>query len=213
MKMRDWTHRRLKSNHLNHLNFTDFHQFGSKVCVYSLCTRVRSGPAASELKVSEMVLGEDCLLRSMLLIIGLVPTDRTLNPSQMTFLMTSYKKSRERRCREPPQTTAMMATPWTSTWPWLVIYTCVDNGDNDLYSLQSSFCFPSVYHSSGVESCPPGLRSENFPSRVEKSGFHLLGDARPEIWNCAEEGSPYVTALLQYVIPVIWFQNAILSVF
>lgn len=76
MKMRDWTHRRLKSNHLNHPSFTDFHscfshnQFGSKVCVYSLCTRVMSGRAVSELKVSEMVLGEDCLLRSILLIIG-----------------------------------------------------------------------------------------------------------------------------------------------
>lgn len=65
MKQRDCIHRRLKSKRLNHLCFTDFHsryshsQFGSKVCVYCLGTRVRSGPEVSELKVSEMVLGED----------------------------------------------------------------------------------------------------------------------------------------------------------
>lgn len=66
MRQRDWTHRRLKSKRLNDLSFTDFHscyshsQFGSKVCVYCLGTRVKSGPEVSELKVSEMVLGEDC---------------------------------------------------------------------------------------------------------------------------------------------------------
>lgn len=125
----------------------------------------------SELKVSEMVLGEDCLLRSMLLIIGLVPTDRMLNPSQMIFLMTSYKKSRKRRCREPSQTTAMMATPWTSTWPWLVIYTCVNYGDMTYTAFSLNFAFPlfitpqelkAVLLGSGLKSFPLEWKSQAF---------------------------------------------------
>ena len=49
-----------------------------------------------------------------------------------------------------------------------------------------------------------------FSSWVEKSGFHLLRDAWPEIRNCAEQGCRNDAAPQKYVLHVIWFSDAIL---
>lgn len=125
---------------------------------------------------------------------------------QMIFLKTICKKSPGRACRDLLRIPAMMAAPWTRPWPRWVSTT------ETLSDAASSLHLPSAHPPSGAESRFPGLRSQMFPSGVEKSGLHLLRDARPEIRHRAEQGCPDDAAPQKHVTPLICFPDAILSV-
>lgn len=131
----------------------------------------------------------------------------------MTFvMMTTCKDSPKCPSREALQITAMLAAQWTNAPPWLVIYACVSLEMPGTVSviafdflLAFCFCYPP-----GIESCSSWFQSKLFHCWVEESGFHILRNAWPEIWNRAEKGCLNGAILLKFIHPENRFSYVLL---